>query len=170
MSNHKTCNNTYNPKCQGYLIPLLHFHIKQVFEFIINALIYRSQLRQRKILRQFIPVISTGDEIEDMNKDAVEMADQLNVIIHDVGEVLGEMSRGNYAVRSRASGRYTGDFKKLFESMRGMRDQMKETLLSIGEASSHVSCGSGDLAKASQSLAEGATEPALALWFASSRI
>ncbi len=106
------------------------------------------------------PVISTGDEIEDMNKDAVEMADQLNVIIHDVGEVLGEMSLGNYAVRSRASGRYTGDFKKLFESMRGMRDQMKETLLSIGEASSHVSCGSGDLAKASQSLAEGATEQA----------
>ncbi|MDE7324881.1 MAG: MCP four helix bundle domain-containing protein [Lachnospiraceae bacterium] len=106
------------------------------------------------------PVIDSGDEIEDMNRDAVEMADHLNVIILDVGEVLGEMASGNYAVRSKASGHYTGDFSKLYQAMRGMRDQMKETLLSIGEASSHVSSGSGDLANASQSLAEGATEQA----------
>lgn len=106
------------------------------------------------------PAIKLGDEIEEMTADAMIMADHLNVIIHDIGEVLGEMADGNYAVKSKASKRYTGDFKKLYESMRGMRDQMKETLLSIGESSSHVSCGSGDLAKASQSLAEGATEQA----------
>ncbi len=106
------------------------------------------------------PAIKSGDEIEEMTADAMIMADHLNVIIHDIGEVLGEMADGNYAVKSKASKRYTGDFKKLYESMRGMRDQMKETLLSIGESSSHVSCGSGDLAKASQSLAEGATEQA----------
>ena len=106
------------------------------------------------------PAIKSGDEIEEMTADAMIMADHLNVIIHDIGEVLGEMADGNYAVKSKASKCYTGDFKKLYESMRGMRDQMKETLLSIGESSSHVSCGSGDLAKASQSLAEGATEQA----------
>lgn len=106
------------------------------------------------------PAIKSGDEIEEMTADAMIMADHLNVIIHDIGEVLGEMADGNYAVKSKASKRYTGDFKKLYEPMRGMRDQMKETLLSIGESSSHVSCGSGDLAKASQSLAEGATEQA----------
>lgn len=106
------------------------------------------------------PAIKSGDEIEVMTADAMIMADHLNVIIHDIGEVLGEMADGNYAVRSKAAKRYTGDFIKLYESMRGMRDQMKDTLLSIGESSSHVSCGSGDLAKASQSLAEGATEQA----------
>ena len=42
--------------------------------------------------------------------------------------------------------------------MRGLRDQMVETLTSIGEVSSQVSSGSGDLADASQVLAEGATE------------
>lgn len=104
------------------------------------------------------PVVSTKDEVEHMNNDAMEMADNLNTIIHDIDEVLGEMARGNYTVRSRASERYTGDFQKLYESMRGLRDQMVETLTSIGEVSSQVSSGSGDLADASQVLAEGATE------------
>ena len=109
------------------------------------------------------PLVETGDEVEHMEKDAREMADSLNMIIHDIGEVLGEMAGGNYAVRSKIPDRYTGDFQKLYESMRGLRDQMTETLLSIGESSNHVSIGSGDLASASQCLAEGATEQASAV-------
>lgn len=107
------------------------------------------------------PMVETGDEVEHMEKDATEMANNLNTIIHDIGEVLGEMAGGNYAVHSNASDKYTGDFGKLYESMRGLRDQMTETLVSIGEASEHVSVGSGDLATASQCLAEGATEQAV---------
>lgn len=109
------------------------------------------------------PSVETGDEVEEMETDATYMANNLNGIIHDIGEVLGEMAAGNYAVRSKAPEKYTGDFAKLYESMRGLRNQMKETLLSIGEASTQVSAGSGDLATASQCLAEGATEQALAV-------
>lgn len=106
------------------------------------------------------PLVSTGDEVEHMEKDATEMADNLNTIIHDIGTVLGEMASGNYTIRSQHSDRYTGDFQKLYESMRKLRDQMTETLLSIGEASNQVSAGSGDLANAAQCLAEGATDQA----------
>ncbi|WP_275442905.1 HAMP domain-containing methyl-accepting chemotaxis protein [Petralouisia muris] len=109
------------------------------------------------------PMVMTGDEVEYMEKDASEMADNLNVIIHDIDEVLGQMASGNYAVTSNASDRYTGDFGKLYESMHSLREQMTQTLVSIGEASEHVSIGSGDLATASQSLAEGATEQAQAV-------
>lgn len=104
------------------------------------------------------PLVETGDEVEHMEKDATEMANNLNVIIHDISEVLGEMAGGNYAVKSKQAQKYTGDFQKLYESMRGLRDQMVETLTSIGEVSSQVSSGSSDLADASQTLAEGATE------------
>lgn len=104
------------------------------------------------------PMVNTGDEVEHMEKDAAEMANNLNIIIHDISEVLGEMAGGNYAVKSKQSEKYTGDFQKLYESMRGLRDQMVETLTSIGEVSNQVSSGSGDLADASQVLAEGATE------------
>ncbi|MDE5589688.1 MAG: MCP four helix bundle domain-containing protein [Acetatifactor sp.] len=106
------------------------------------------------------PMADTGDEIETMEEDAREMASNLETIIFDIGEVLGEMASGNYTVKSKAAERYTGDFQKLYESMRGLRDQMSETLLSIGEASKQVSAGSDELATAAQSLAEGATDQA----------
>ncbi len=104
------------------------------------------------------PMVETGDEVEYMEKDATDMANNLNIIIHDISEVLGQMAGGNYAVKSNYTEKYTGDFQKLYESMRGLRDQMIETLTSIGDVSEQVSSGSGDLAEASQVLAEGATE------------
>lgn len=109
------------------------------------------------------PMIETGDEVEHMEKDAREMADNLDTIISDIGEILGEMANGNYNVHSKVSERYTGDFQKLFNSMRGLRNQMTETLLSIGDASNQVSAGSNELATASQCLAEGATDQAHAV-------
>lgn len=109
------------------------------------------------------PEVNTGDEVEEMARDASRMADNLQVIIGDIGVVLGEMASGNYAVRSKAPDRYTGDFQKMYESMRDLRNRMRETLITIGEASKQVSDGSGDLATASQSLAEGATDQALAV-------
>lgn len=109
------------------------------------------------------PEVHTGDEVELMSEDVIQMADNLNVVIGDIAEVLGEMANGNYAVRSKVPDRYTGDFSKLYESMRTTRNQMKETLIAIGEAAKQVSDGSGDLATSSQSLAEGATEQAMAV-------
>lgn len=106
------------------------------------------------------PMVETGDEIELMEKDAKEMANNLNTIIHDIDTILGEMASGNYTVKSKISDKYTGDFHKLFKSMLDMKTQMTETLTSIGEASNQVSAGSGELANAAQCLAEGATDQA----------
>ena len=109
------------------------------------------------------PMTDTGDEVEEMEKHAVHMADNLSAIIHDMGEVLAEMAGGDYTVRSKIREKYTGDFQKMYESMRGLMDQMTKTLHSIGEASNQVQAGSTDLAEASQCLAEGATEQASAV-------
>lgn len=109
------------------------------------------------------PEVQTEDEVEVMARDAQDMANNLDEIIFDIEEVLGEMAGGNYTVRSKIAEKYTGDFQKLYESMRGLRDQMTETLLSIGEASNQVSAGSNELANASQCLAQGATEQANAV-------
>ncbi len=109
------------------------------------------------------PALNSEDEVAEMIKDASYMADVLNVIINDIGEVLGEMEHGNYAVTSTENERYTNDFQRLILSMRGLRDQMIKTLSSIGEASGQVSAGSINLAEAAQGLAEGATEQASAV-------
>lgn len=106
------------------------------------------------------PAIDTGDEVEEMGKHVVHMADNLSMIIYDIEEVLGEMAGGNYTVSSKITEKYTGDFKKMYGSVKGLRDQMTETLCAIGETSSQVNSGSNDVAAASQNLAEGATEQA----------
>ncbi len=106
------------------------------------------------------PESDSHDEVADMVADAAEMADALNIIINDIGTVLGEMEGKNYAVRSEVQDRYTKDFEKLIHSMSGLRNQMSDTIRSIGEASSQVSGGSINLAESAQSLAEGATEQA----------
>ncbi len=106
------------------------------------------------------PESDSHDEVAEMVNDAAEMAGALNVIINDIGDVLGEMEGKNYAVRSKVQDKYTKDFQKLIDSMRGLRNQMSDTIRSIGEASSQVSGGSINLAESAQSLAEGATEQA----------
>ena len=53
------------------------------------------------------PLIETGDEIEAIEKDAMEMAEKLDEIIFDIEEILREMAIGNYAVKSKAEDRYT---------------------------------------------------------------
>lgn len=109
------------------------------------------------------PEITTHDEVSDMVKDATDMAHTLNLIINDTGEILGEMEKGNYAIHSKIGEKYTNDFLNLIHSMRGLRNQMTDTLLSIREASGQVSAGSLNLAQSAQSLAEGATEQASAV-------
>lgn len=106
------------------------------------------------------PEINTGDEVEEMGKNAVHMADNLSAIIHDMDTILGKMSGGDYTAKSEVPDRYTNDFQKMYQSMRTLKSQMTKTLTSIGEASEQVQAGSGNLADASQNLAEGVTEQA----------
>lgn len=106
------------------------------------------------------PAVAANDEVADMVREAKEMTDKLNEIINDVGYILGEMAGGNYAVQSEIVEKYTGDFQKLADSMRGLRNQMAATLRSIGEASNQVSAGASNMAESAQNLAEGATDQA----------
>lgn len=106
------------------------------------------------------PTVEAEDEVADMIREANAMADRLNAIINDAGEILGTMAGGDYTVKSSVADMYTGDFEKLITAMRTLKAQMTDTLRSIEESSSQVSAGSGNLAEASQNLAEGATEQA----------
>lgn len=126
----------------------------------LEALGERFKMFAQGDLSTPFPEVSTQDEVADMAREAADMADKLNLIINDAGRILGLMSQGNYAVQSEHKDGYTLDFEKLIVAMRVLRDQMIETLTSIEDAANQVSAGSGNLAEASQSLAEGATDQA----------
>ncbi len=106
------------------------------------------------------PEVKSKDEVAEMVQTAREMAANLSFVISDTGEVMNQMSNGNYVVTSSNPDMYQGDFEQLFLSIRNMKTQMIQTLRSIEEASKQVSAGAANLADASQNLAEGATEQA----------
>ncbi|MCI8825501.1 MAG: HAMP domain-containing protein [Lachnospiraceae bacterium] len=114
-------------------------------------------------LSSAFPTTNADDEVSDMIKQASDMAENLNVIINDAGELLGKMAEGNYAIKTQIPDRYTGDFSRLLEAMRNMREQMTTTLEAISEASEQVAAGSNHIADAGQALAEGSTEQASAV-------
>lgn len=106
------------------------------------------------------PEADTNDEVADVINSAKDMGEMLEFVIYDLEFILGEMSNANFAVRSKGSDRYKGEFCQIFDSLKQLRDEMIETLRMIGVTSEQVSAGSLNLAETSQSLAEGATEQA----------
>ena len=109
------------------------------------------------------PVVDSQDEIKDMTETATEMAASLKSIIYDCNYILGEMSKGNYGITSKAKEKYVGEYSGLINAMRNLRDLMIETLQQISDASEQVNAGSNNLAQAAQSLAEGSTDQSAAV-------
>ncbi len=88
------------------------------------------------------------------------MADNLNLIITDAGELLGQMADGDCAIGTKIEEKYVGQFGALKNAMRKMNRQMNSTLEQVEEAAKQVSAGAENLAQSAQSLAEGATDQA----------
>ena len=81
------------------------------------------------------------------------MAHNLNLIITDAGELLGEMVAGG-VVGTRIDDKYVGKFVALKDAMRKMNRQMNSTLQQVEDASKQVSAGSENLAESAQALAD----------------
>ena len=124
------------------------------------ALAERLQTFSQGDLNSAFPECSTEDEISYMIQVAKGMAADLNLIITDAGELLGQMAEGNYAIGTKIEEKYVGQFVALKNAMRKMNRQMNGTLQQVEEAAKQVSAGAENLAESAQALAEGATDQA----------
>ena len=124
------------------------------------ALADRLQTFAQGDLNSAFPDRDTEDEISYMIQVAKGMAADLNLIITDAGELLGQMAEGNYAIGTKIEDKYVGQFVTLRDAMRKMNRQMNSTLQQVEESAKQVSAGSENLAQSAQALAEGATEQA----------
>ena len=130
----------------------------------IEEIIHSTGARLKKLaegdLDSPFPESAYDDEFADMIKDSKHMAGELNSIISDIGDVLGEMAEGNFAVDSTCREKYVGKYEMLINSMSELKHQMLDTLQEVDDASKQVSSGSDNMAQSAQALAEGATEQA----------
>ena len=127
------------------------------------ALADRLQTFAQGDLNSAFPECATEDEISYMIQVAKGMASDLDMIITDAGELLGQMAEGNYAIGTKIEDKYVGQFVALKDAMRKMNRQMNGTLHQVEEAAKQVSAGAENLAESAQSLAEGATDQAAAV-------
>lgn len=114
--------------------------------------------------------VKSGDEIGILSKTFMDMAENLNFIIQDISDVLGEMSRGNFKAMTKSDERYTGAYRYILDAMRNIRLTLSGTLSDIDHASGQVSIGASQVSDASQSLSQGAAEQASSIEELSSAI
>ena len=105
------------------------------------ALADRLQTFAQGDLNSAFPDRNTEDEISYMIRVAKGMAADLNLIITDAGELLGQMAEGNYAIGTKIEEKYVGQFVALKDAMRKMNRQMNSTLQQVEEAAKQVSAG-----------------------------
>jgi len=104
------------------------------------------------------PEVVAQDEVAEMVADAKDMADNLNLIIADCGDLLEKMAEGNYAISTRIEDKYVGGFTVLKDATSRMNGQINEILHNIVIMANQVSEGSGNLSEAAYELAEGAKD------------
>ena len=145
---------------RNMLLVILGRKMAQDIEKPMIALADRLQTFAQGDLSSAFPECATEDEISYMIQVAKGMASDLDMIITDAGELLGQMAEGNYAIGTKIEDKYVGQFVALKDAMRKMNRQMNGTLHQVEEAAKQVSAGAENLAESAQSLAEGATDQA----------
>lgn len=126
----------------------------------IEALGKRLETFSHGDLTTPFPEYDNDDEVGDMVKSAVDMANKLSDIIADLEGLLAEMSKGNFAVSTSCEEEYVGELTTLLTSFNTTKTEIDGSLKEVRDSSEMVSAGALNLAEASQALAEGATDQA----------
>lgn len=92
-----------------------------------------------------------------------KMSETLKEIVDDVRYLLGEMSEGNFNIRTRAEASYVGDFAEFLVSLRKLHTKLSHTLNQINQSADQVSLGSDQVSDGALALSQGATEQAASM-------
>lgn len=103
------------------------------------------------------------DEIGDMVRGFNVLSKTLRTLIEDISYVLTEMSKGNFAVKSRCIDAYIGDYRPIVEAYGRIHSNLSSVFSSINQVAEQVESGSQQIAGASMALSQGATEQASTL-------
>lgn len=105
-------------------------------------------------------VYQSKDEIGQVADSLRNTVTTLFNIIEDIEQILKEMGKGNFDVRTRDESMYVGEFMNVLLSMRHINLSLSETIYQINQSADQVSTGADQMAGGAQILAQGATEQA----------
>ncbi len=102
----------------------------------------------------------SSDEFGDMSGNMHKVAKGVATIIRDIETVLSAMASGDFTIHSTVPELYIGDYQKIFQSMKKIKDSFNSTLTTLNRSADQVSSGSDQVSSGAQALSQGATEQA----------
>lgn len=127
----------------------------------ISASAKRLTLLAQGDLESAVEPVTTKDETAQLAASTKQLVDEINVIIHDMDRILGEMANGNFDVsldENRSA--YVGGFEGLIKSAEAINVRLSGTLSKINLAADQVSSGSEQVSAGAVALSQGTTEQA----------
>ncbi len=100
------------------------------------------------------------DELGVLAEQVRRLIHKLQAIMDDEKKFLAKMAEGDFTVDSICEEEYTGGFKPLLVSFRGIAEKLNDTMLKISRSSSQVAGEAEQVSNGAQALAQGATEQA----------
>lgn len=114
-------------------------------------------------LKTPVPSVDTKDELGELTASTRVIVERLTNMVNDECYLLEEMAHGNFALHSKATDSYVGDFEPLLESIRNINKKLSNALKRIDESAEQVTSGSSQVSYGAQALSQGAIEQASAV-------
>lgn len=114
-------------------------------------------------LHRALEIEEDQTEIGELVAAVNETKQRTSLIVEDIGNVMGELSRGNFQIDFQHEAHYIGDYRPILSAMQTVRTRQNEILLKIGAVADQVAGNSREVEDASQSAAQGATEQAASI-------
>ena len=100
------------------------------------------------------------DEIRDLSEAFELMGNITRFLINDIDQQLDQMANGNFTVTSQEEKAYVGDYQNILTALKHIRQQLNDTLNSIGHAVTEVNLAASQVSSGAQVLSDGATRQA----------
>ena len=104
--------------------------------------------------------VKYDDEIGKLSRVFTDVAQNQKTIIEDIDYLLGEMSRGNFRLKTRCEEKYVGAYRDIILAIRAINRKLSKTLSDIDIAAEQVNTSSEQVASGAQALSQGSTEQA----------
>ncbi len=161
------------------------------YSAIVVALLFQVMVMSFVLKELIVPIVKIKDKMHDflegeMHNEFDVAADDTEIgqtaasvkqfqkyqceIIDDINYLLGEMSNGNFVLKTRCEENYKGDYRDIILSIRQINRKLSATLSEIANAADQVDSGAVQVSAASVSLSQGATEQASSIEELSSTI
>lgn len=106
---------------------------------------------------------TSKDELGVLAAQVGRLIHKLQMIIDDENKFLAKMAKGDLTVDSICEAEYTGSFRPLLVSFRGIAEKLNDTMRQISQSSSQVAGGAEQVSDGARVLAQGTGQQASAV-------